>query len=87
MAERQAGPPAVRPGGSAEGRVFDFDRHSEAGRGLAGVVYVAKVYGPEAPEALWKARCGWRFGRKACKEGRAWRILKADEDVALAACM
>ena len=61
---------------------YDFDRHSEANRGLVGVVHVAKVYGPEMPQALWKARCGWRFGRKACKDGKAWRILKADEDLA-----
>ena len=61
---------------------YDFDRHSEANRGLAGVVHVAKVYGPEMPQARWKARCGWRSGRKACSDGKAWRILKADEDLA-----
>ena len=60
----------------------DFDRHSEANRGFAGVVHVAKVYGPEVPQVLWKARCGWWFGRKACKDGKAWRILEVDEDLA-----
>ena len=52
---------------------------------MVGVVRVAKVYGPEMPQARWKARCGRRFGRKACLDGKAWRILKANGDLALAA--
>ena len=66
---------------------YDFDRHSEASRGSVSVVHAAKVYGPEMPQALWKARCGWMLGRKACLDGKAWRILKADLDLALAACV
>ena len=61
---------------------FDFDRHSVANRGLVGVVHAAKIYGAEVPQALWKARCGWRFGRKACEDGKAWRFLVAHEDLA-----
>ena len=45
-------------------------------------MHAAKIYGAEVPQALWKARCGWRFGRKACKDGKAWRFLVADEDLA-----
>ena len=51
---------------------------------MVGVVRVATVYGPEMPQARRKARCGWRSGRKACSDGKAWRILKADGDLALA---
>ena len=29
-----------------------------------------------------KARCVGRFGRKAGRDGKAWRILKADADPA-----
>ena len=56
-----------------------------ANRGLVGMVRVARVYGPKLPQARWKARCGRRFGRKACLDGKAWRILKADVGLALAA--
>ena len=31
---------------------------------------------------MWKARCGGRFGRKAGRDGKAWRILAADSDPA-----
>ena len=47
-----------------------------------GVVHAAKVYGPDVPRALWEARCGWRFGRKAGGDEKAWRIVEADEDLA-----
>ena len=52
---------------------LDFDRHSVASRGMAGVVHAAKTYGEEVPRVLWQARCGWKFGRKANKYGKAWK--------------
>ena len=52
---------------------------------MVGVVRVAKVCGLKLPQARWKARCGRRFGRKACLDGKAWRILKADVNLALSA--
>ena len=51
---------------------------------MVGMVRVARVYGPKLPQARWKARCGRSFGRKACLDGKAWRIPKADGDLALA---
>ena len=57
-----------------------------ANRGLVGVVRVAKVYGPKMPQTRWKARCGWKLGRKACLDGKAWRILKTGGNLALSAC-
>ena len=49
---------------------------------MVGVVHIAKVYGPDVPRALWEARCCWRFGFKTGRDGKAWRILKADADPA-----
>ena len=54
----------------------------KANRGLVGMRHMAKARGPETLQALWKACCGWRFSRKPERDGKAWRILKADEDLA-----
>ena len=48
-----------------------------------GVAHAAKVYGPDVPRALWEARGRWRFGRKTGRNGKTWRILKADVGPAL----
>ena len=32
---------------------------------------------------MWEVRCGGRPVRKAGRDGKAWRILEADADLAL----
>ena len=57
---------------------LDYDRHSPASRGMVGVVHIARVFDEEVPPQLWRARCGWKFGKKKCG---TWRILSAEEDL------
>ena len=57
---------------------LDYDRHSPANQHTVGVVHITRVYDDEVPAPLWKARCGWKFGKK---RRATWRILNAEEDL------
>ena len=51
----------------------DLNRCSEMNRDRVDVKHAAKAHDLETPQALWKTRCGWMLGCKACLDGKAWR--------------
>ena len=57
---------------------LDFDRHGREKHEIAGVVHVVRVLDESVPMNLWKARCGWKFGRK---RKSSWKLLDASEEI------
>jgi hypothetical protein len=74
---REAGRAPFDWAGATKVANLEFDRHAPINRGMVGVVHVAKAHGPELDRSLWRARCGWRFGRKE----KGWRILSSGENM------
>ena len=57
---------------------LDFDRHGKnVGASFKGVIHLTKVYHPDVEPHLWKARCGWRFGRRKATH---WRLINPKDD-------
>ena len=57
---------------------LDFDRHGKnVGASFKGVIHLTKVYHPDVEPHLWKARCGWRFGRRKASH---WRLINPKDD-------